>query len=491
MSLINRFAICAACLLLGGASLFSQVAGYRLTNPEYRVSGRSSERLLRDEAQIVEGLVFESIEALEVFLADREQVLRNLRVLESADVTYTLGERGADGLVPVAVKVDTVDTWNIVALPYGKFNSNEGLLLSVRARDYNFLGSLEPLKINLDYLYDTEGRSSFGLEGDFTVPFVIFGLDSSLDFSNTFTVPSYDYRNPSYTGTMAFNTKIPYRLFDINVSFSQGFLTNARDDDKALREDWYLSESITAGPSFKLTRSNEPITYTPRLYAAITWRPDRSVDDYVRQQDIGISHEVSYSRVDWIRNHRRGLSYSIKESLYYALDDKEIQHSVMGDIAFYAARYPFGLATQLSGYWYTDDSNKRAGGRMRGILDNRMDVQAALTANIDAPFTLVQFQPSKWFGKKWMRAFDFEGQTSPFIDLGVAKRLDEAFSSDDLWLSGGLELLGYPYAARSFYVRVSVGFDLLAVYATKSLSAASPRDGRSTNEIFIGLGHHY
>ena len=54
-------------------------------------------------------------------------------------------------LQAVTLDVYTRDTWNLIALPYFKYDSNSGLLLALRGRDYNFFGTMQTLTLNLDY----------------------------------------------------------------------------------------------------------------------------------------------------------------------------------------------------------------------------------------------------------------------------------------------------------------------------------------------------
>ena len=120
-------------------------------------------------------------------MADRRQVLANQRIFESSDMTYTLGEED-EGVVLVTLIVSVKDTWNLIVLPYPKYTTNDGFLLSLRARNYNFLGSMETLYLDLNYVYDENGDTSFGVGVDFTLPFELGGLDWSVNTDQAFSI---------------------------------------------------------------------------------------------------------------------------------------------------------------------------------------------------------------------------------------------------------------------------------------------------------------
>ena len=46
-----------------------------------------------------------------------------------------------------------------------------GLLLSLRGRNYNFLGTLEPLRVNLNYLRTPEQEHEWSVVTTFALPF--------------------------------------------------------------------------------------------------------------------------------------------------------------------------------------------------------------------------------------------------------------------------------------------------------------------------------
>ncbi|HPE37660.1 MAG TPA: hypothetical protein PK625_10935, partial [Spirochaetales bacterium] len=182
-----RKAIALAALMVLGASVWAQV--HVIQDVDYQIEGRTQEYQLALRADINAGTEFADRAALDAYVADKVQVLRNERVLESADIDVAVGEPLPDGRMPVVLTVRTVDTWNIVALPYFRYDSNLGLLLSIRGRDYDFLGSMEALRVNLNRDQDLDGNASWGMDADFSYPFPAWGLDWVWSLGGAFSIP--------------------------------------------------------------------------------------------------------------------------------------------------------------------------------------------------------------------------------------------------------------------------------------------------------------
>jgi hypothetical protein len=122
----------------------------------------------------------------------------NQRALESADIRCFEGDALEDGSVPVDLLIITKDTWNIIALPKPQYDDNTGFELTLKARDYNFLGTLSPLRVDLGYtlaadkVWDySKGAFNFLLDAD--IPFKAFDLNWNVNFDHAF---SYTYEEP-------------------------------------------------------------------------------------------------------------------------------------------------------------------------------------------------------------------------------------------------------------------------------------------------------
>jgi hypothetical protein len=92
-----------------------------------------------------------------------------------------------------------------------------------------------------------------------------------------------------------------------------------------------------------------------------------------------------------------------------------------------------------------------------------------------------------------VKTFNFEMHVSPVLDIAVAKDsthpddpADNKTGPDFQWyFTGGMEVIVFPLSWRSFYLRVSAGFNLRNIVETKKLSKWYG------DELFIGIGHFY
>ena len=150
---------------------------YVIRSVDFKIQGRTKDFVLLaiiDPYERIVGSSFQDRAGLEAFVADKRSLLASQRVLASAAASYTLAI-AAGGGYDVALTFATTDSWNIIALPYPNYDSNDGLLLSLRGRDYDFLGSAQPLELNLNYQQSPSGLSSFGTQLDFVAPFRAMG----------------------------------------------------------------------------------------------------------------------------------------------------------------------------------------------------------------------------------------------------------------------------------------------------------------------------
>jgi hypothetical protein len=158
----------------------------------------------------------------------------------------------------------------------------------------------------------------------------------------------------------------------------------------------------------------------------------------------------------------------------------------------------FGISGrfQYQQWFFNDAHTTQAGDVLRGIIDRHISADTLFSLNLDFPLRLVRFTPSEWSSKEklWilpMKIFDFEMHISPVLDMAVAKDSTDTGADNktgrdfQLYVTGGMELIVFPLSWRSFYLRVSAGFDLRNIIETKKLSKWYG------DELFIGIGHFY
>jgi len=463
-------------------------AEYRVRSIIFQIKGRTKERILRNKAQIDIGARFATPEDLARYIADARQRLLNERVLQSVEIEYlieTLDENHYEVDIVIAVE----DSWNIIALPYFRYDSNDGLLLSIRARDYDFLGSMQALVLNIDYSSDTSGAKSYGAYTSFSVPLQIWAHDAGIDASEMLEV--YANKRPM---TSISDISFWYRQDIAGIPFtlraSQGLQFNP--DGIANDPDPYFLRSALSVASTVSTGVVVPgvgeLQYAPSLSLYELWRPNAPVLSDRQGATVSFSHSISGGRVDWIGNMRSGLLFSVSNTDSYNLYRRDPGADIDFLINFHAMyKSIIGANARGTGFYsFTSDAREKLGSSMRGILDSRLYGTSAVFLSVEVPIKLFDFPTHVFIKKDWL---DFELQCAPFLDLGyVEGAAGTVAATYHDWYSGGIELLVYPFRMRTFIVRASLGFDLNAVLTTHSLTASSPRDGASPYELFIGIG---
>ncbi len=476
---------------------------YYIASIEFDITGITKPFALRNAAELKEGEVLPTQAALNQYIMDKTQLLLNNRVLETAELSYTLGQTESDGRIPVHLTIKTTDTWNIIALPYFKYDSSNGLEFSAKARDYNFFGTMQPLKIDLGYSIDREplnnqafDRGAIFIDIDSNFPFNAWNLKWNFDFDHYF---GYTYKYGfEYENKTGISLSLPILKTTLTISAYQGVSINQENADqyKVLYGDrysgyWYLSNWLQADwtiPTPIKVDGFGTLSYTPSLQIKENYRPFGDIGEE-RAGPIGtIGQTLHFGRIDWVGNFRRGLDVNISNSneynFYKSTWDKSIQAEMIGH---YPLFHIFGVSARLQGDYYFDEPDSNGASPLRGILDSAVITQYGIYGNIDVPIRLIRFAPSEWFKKKWMRVFDIEQQWTPFMDLAMVcdPVNNRSFSAQDMLVTGGLEVVTFPLFIRSFYLRISVGFDLREALRIHALPDGDYR------EVFIGLGHHY
>jgi len=475
-----------------------------IKNVTYSIQGMTNKRILKSKAEIEEGTRFASKEELDRFIADRKQKLMNERVLESVEITYTIASSAQDpesglnigsestsdtGLLEVDIFVAVKDSWNIIALPYFRYDTNDGFLLSIRGRDYNFLGSMQALVLNLDYEVDAEGKQSYGGYSSFGIPFPLFDRDAGVTLSETLAVHA-DSRPVTSVTNLSFWYRLSTHPIPLTIEMSQGLQFNpdsilGDSDPYLLLSKLSLSSSINTGIT---VGSLGTVSYSPSISAYQYWRPDAQVRSDRQGLRTVFSHGLSLGRIDWIENMRRGFSANITNGTTYNLQTADLASDLDVSLNYNATiEGKLGLNAKASGFYsLTNSARGGLGSSMRGIKNARLQGPVAAFINLEMPVKLFDFPTHIFIKKNW---FDFELQASPFLDLGyVQGSVGTVAETYNFWYSGGLEFFVFPLRMRTFIVRASIGFDLDAVINNGSLWDPSPRDGATGYEVFFGLG---
>ena len=491
---------------------------------DYQITGLTRRYPLQLAVPIDKKKIFEDEKQFLEYLKDIEHKFNNLRTLESASLKYEYILKD-DDIALAHITISTKDTWNIIAVPFPKYDSNVGFIAKLKGKDYNFFGSLQILTVDISYMLDNEGKSSGSIGANFSYPFKAGIFNAVYKFDTTLNVEKnkigFDLNN-----TIEFC--YPTKFVDIYFGYYQGFNLNKSREEKpekapkqdkkdlSPQENKYEEEEIdsknTYDPYFLYTKFffYTPIklhkfsyagtlNYTPYVSFHGNWA-FKMLNEREKRGVIGtLSHSLSLSRIDWIGNFRHGFSATLDNSYAYNffLKDKpriEVSGTVAGYYSFFER---VGIYSQLDAFYvFSKKTTQRAGASLRGILNKRAETDTAITLNIDVPIRITSFDFEEITGVDWTRYVGFEWFISFFLDMALVHDLknNTYFLPKDGWYSGGIEMLLYPHKMRSIYFRISLGFDLSELRNVKGLNkigGRAKRDGSSISEIFIGIGLHY
>jgi hypothetical protein len=460
--------------------------------------------------EIKEGEEIHGGAALEKYIQDKTQLLMNQRVIASASIDYAAAEKDPDGRQPLDLLVTVRDSWNLIALPYPKYDSNEGYNIIIKARDYNFLGTMNPLRIDMGYKRDLYKRNTFNLLIDSNIRFKAMGLDWNFNFDNEFF---YTAGEPlSFINTTGFDVELPVKRTTLILSLAHTVNMFPKNADvfwldygkyfEGIYDAFVFSAAwrIPLGVNFG---DYGELTYTPVISETVPYpvASNWPIDALHRGPVTLVGHSLGVNKVDWIDNLRRGFNVSLNNN-YSILpntnnsmiantqyDFTGIGHFIINDSLGFSTRLRFSQWFNKFPSTYTIG----AGDVLRGIPDRDVFADYMFSVNLDLPVRVLKFTPSSWFTPK-LRFFDFELFLSPVLDLAFARDpvLNRRFHPRDMYVSGGFELIIFPRFMRSLYLRISPCFDIIK-FVDQSVVPVLGKDssGARNLELFFGMEFHY
>jgi hypothetical protein len=485
---------------------------------DINIKGTTNPYAVIYKAELKKGEEINGLAQLEKYIADKKQLLSNERILETVSIDYTTGEASESGKIPVDLVINIVDTWNIIIIPYPKYSSNSGLELTIKARDYNFLGTMNPLKLDLGYKYDEEQRNSIFFELDSYTPFTAFGFNWYFKFFHSFywrpdTEQPYYYMN--ITGL---SMELPVKSTTVTFGFDESILFNEENSDfdkpfyGSFQDGLYMSSNPYI--SWKIPTGIEigyygDLVYTPKISAVFNHEfPQWPLAEIRKGPVLTFDHNLGFNRVDWIGNYRRGFDVfaynSFSFNFYKMAEDVqpwEIDMTFSGTGHFIITGI-FGISTRLMyrQWFFLEGGYREAGDALRGVLDKAISADSMLSLNLDFPVKAFSFLPSVCLGNQKFRFFDFDFHFSPIIDMALYNDPMNkiSFNFRNILVSGGLELIVFPAFMRSLYLRLSLAWNFVEqinnpgdYYFHPVLPVIPNLPMGSNREIFFGLGHHY
>jgi len=448
---------------------------------EFDITGRTRPFALIYNGELKRGEEIRGRANLEAYIQDKTQVLINQRVLkDNVEVTYSIGEQREDGAYPVTLAIKAEDTWNIMILPIPRYSTNTGFELVVRGRDYNFLGTMNPLLVDLTYHYDEHYRHSFSLGVDSNTPFRAFGYDWNFQFVNLFSYRPQVEEPFFFQNKTGLSMELPVKTTTFTFGFVESINLNEENAERHkqygefqnglyLSSKLYTSWKIPTGLS--VSRFGE-LSYTPEISATFNHElPDWPLQDIHKGPFLDFGHTLGFERIDWHGNFREGLSVSADNS--YSIDffrqqkgedPLSIDITLTGIGHFIISNF-FGISSRIQyRHWFYHDPAfyDQAGDVIRGIRDRNLSADHMLSLNLNFPLRLPLFSPAKWFNNPKLRGLDIEFHFSPLIDLALYHdpQTGTSFDFKNIATGGGLEVMVFPLVMRTVYIRLCFAFNL-------------------------------
>ena len=481
--------------------IYTEDSIFIINSFNYNVKGITLPFVLNTKAELKKGEEITGKTNLSKFINDKRQLLVNERVLkDNVRIEYTIGESTQDDKYPVDLEIYVEDTFNIIALPYPKYDSNYGLSVTIKARDYNFLGSMQPFRVDLGYKKDQEERTYFSLMLDSGYPFQAVGLNWFFDFDNYFHYRPELSKPFYYKNRSALSVDIPIKRTTLNLWFGESFFWNDEnsDDDKDELGDVQEGAYMSSKPelSWKIPLGLEigdygELTYNPSVSAVFNHEFPSHPLAYNR---IGpflyLDHSLSFGRIDWIGNFRKGISVSLSNAysynVHYAktkIDDPwSYSYRIITKGYFIFVDDLLGFSARLLHKHWIKSYDDYAGDLLRGVFDNDVTAEYIFALNLDLDVRALRIKPYEWFPDiKFMNIFGFDVHLNPVFDVAWYKPPSKPASSDfEYFLFGaGFEMIIYPHRFRSMYLRISVGWDV------SDIAEKTPM------EIFLGMELFY
>ncbi len=470
--------------------ILSNDTAYKIESVEYSIKGLTKAGPLSVKVPIDKNRVFASREEFDAYIAELNTEFHNMRTIESHEITFDFLEP-QNNITPVKLKIHVKDTWNIIALPYPSFDSNRGLQFKLKLKDFNFLGSLEPLTIDLIYNRNNEGKSSFEFGSGFTLPFYINPVNFLWTTNMGISINEDKKLDFDFDTGLSASCKLGVDWITLTAGITQSIDVSASPSEK----DYYLANGFYTSLAFDIYKNQTlgTITWTPYFGIDGNWKFTKITKENKKGLNINWSHSFGMGKVNWINNFRQGFTVNLDNSYKYNTYKKgNVDISFNLEMkGFYSFWDRVGLYGRLDFFYNLfNKTSEKSGKILRGILNNRISTDTAFSFNFDVPIKIGVFKWEEITGVEWTRFFGFELHITPFFDMALVHDTESNtyYNPKYGWYSGGLEIIMYPIKMRSIYARISYGHDLREI---KNKDGYAKRDGKPVSEIFIGIGLHY
>lgn len=360
------------------------------------IDGSTRRNALLKEINLSEGMEFESLEALNLYMDETVQSLINMRVFD--EVNYALEEiDNREYKLILRVK----DSITFYPVPYPKYSSNYKWRLGLKFYFYNAFGTMTDwfLFSNMDIsdLYDGE----WSVKGWHITPIVeglyFLNKDFRAEYSHKYLVKPYE-----------------------NESGSEKLVNFFHNDSISLGTKFYLPMDFYYSMDPRLEVSYNLENYLRNADGSMTLlSEDPAENEYVDTLQFSWNHIIGYDTIDWIGTFRNGFSASLANSIYLSSDFAPDESVNLSTDFIFEAKYfwrinnRFNLSTIGTGLLSFNRTMTELGSYMRGIVDEELSGDKAFFWSIDMNINVID-----WDGVG-------EAHFQPFFNLGFVGKGSE------------------------------------------------------------------
>lgn len=512
-------------LLIFCVSLYAQK--FQIVDIEYdlagcgpKILGVTNQYALEQKVSVDKKTIFESEEEFNKYFEEYKKQINNLRAFEKIEISYSILNQEND-INHVKIHVILKDSIHILAVPYLKYDSNKGFTFKLKAKDTNFLGSLNSMSTDLNFAIENNEelgtkKTKIGFNFNYDYPFSL-GLFNSTwvnDFEFSYAIGE---KIPEWYAKTGLKLELPKDDYSYLFEVYQYSIHDTDYID--FNDEYYFSEEAKFSVPITLAKLDSfgKVIYKPYTSFIFNWDFNHinETNSDLSSPTFTLGHTLNLGKTDWIGNYRRGISLSLLNSYNYNIQRNDfypkvsLEMNAFYNLEFFEGNYfnKMGLCSYLYLFHYFNlkqnkfSYNEKIGSKLRGIRDEQYfspesgvsslqacNTSSAIVLNLDFPYHIF----STNFTKSFLRYFNFDLQISPFIDIALVnnKATQKTFDLKDGFYAAGFEVLVYPQKWSSFTVRGSLGIDIGRTLL-KDYINTQWRDNVSKYEISFGVGLHY
>lgn len=526
---------------------------YTITNIEYNIDGLVRIAAIQDKVDLQPDISFSSLEALNRYILNKRTLLTSHRVLSNtlSTITHTYYWNKEKQRYDVTLYVYVTVGSTLLVLPYIKYSTDNGTSITLRIRDYNFIGSLDTLSVNVDWNIkenkngEIENRfvSSVGLS--YPWAFGKHNLSLSLDES-----VEHKFKNAEFQNVISASLNYSYPLAQ-RISYGASIKAKERSFFDDTIRNYHYAEITVKPISIGIRLNKVPIPTIGNIGYNIYGKYEQVLpiysQFYVRNPENdtipstkesewfstadgtsalsndpnstrlngypGVGQSISFGSISNIKGgyFKKGISFSLDNSYSYNVRDGFLSDRYNYTKLDITEGWSVDVSTQIRWHevlWNTVGISVRGYGVQNLYFKSKYEDLTGNGSSFDGRMRGIL---SGGFSRAWRGAvfnsdimirlgqirltklFSAEMHAGPLLDFAIRQQAASDFNIDeDTKITTGLEVIAHHIYLGGIRIRGSYGFDLLKTIADNQSGETSLIKGIWNNkEISIGTELFY